>query len=231
MAALAAHQALGNVFEQRLRECANCLVFNYQCEEVTLQQCSRCKVITYCDKQCQKEHWHLVHKQHCKKLAEAKAEEERNTPGLQTSTVSVYSHHPFSKGGMSGDIHEGLILSVGQIITKMRSTRHPACSSFKNEIDSLEQSLIAAQRRIWYIRKVYPRNYIGIPHSELIVPFINFTNNARCFYVNASKRSPFAKLDLWSSLLLFMEQILEKLVLGWGIQYKKGKEKKSLDTK
>ena len=62
MGALAARRAFGNVFDRALRECANCLIFNYRSEEGLLQQCSRCKVTVYCDKQCQEEHWHLVHK-------------------------------------------------------------------------------------------------------------------------------------------------------------------------
>ena len=99
-------------------------------------------------------------------------------------------------------------MSVGKIIAKMRSTRHPACPIFKNEIDTLEKAVSSAQRRIWYTRKVYPPNFNCTPHEELLVPFNDFANYARSFYVKASKKSHFNKLDLWSALLLFSEQIV-----------------------
>ena len=90
----------------------------------------------------------------------------------------------------------------------MRSTRHPACYIYKNEIDTLEKALNSAQRRIWYIRKVYPPNFKCTPHQELLVPFNEFANNNRSFYVKASKKGHFTNLDLWSTLLLFSEQIV-----------------------
>ena len=51
--------------------CVNCKVFNWgQSEEVTtLRKCKQCKMVQYCSESCQKEHWKLVHKKHCKKIA------------------------------------------------------------------------------------------------------------------------------------------------------------------
>ena len=34
-----------------------------------LQRCSRCKTVSYCSPECQKEHWEKHHKQHCKYLS------------------------------------------------------------------------------------------------------------------------------------------------------------------
>ena len=211
----------GSVFDHTLRECANCLIFNWGYEDESLQRCSRCKVLVYCDKQCQQEHWRLVHKHHCKKMAMARTEEERTKPELTPSSVTIYSHHPFPKDGVGGDIYEGLVLSVGQIIAQMRSTRHPACSTFKNDIESLEMAVIMAQRRIWYDRKVYPPNFHNFPYEELLGPFNRFTNNFRMIYVKPSKKKRFAKLDLWSTLLLFTEQI-QLMALVEGPKFKGG---------
>ena len=38
----------------------------------TLLQCGQCKIVSYCSRQCQVEHWHRVHKQQCKYLAKQK---------------------------------------------------------------------------------------------------------------------------------------------------------------
>lgn len=202
------HKAFGNVFDHSLRRCANCLVFNWSSDEAALQQCSRCKVTVYCDRQCQEEHWLLLHREQCKKLVKARRVEERNHPEQQRTSVNIYSHHPFPQDGIPGDNYEGLILSVGRIISKMRSTSHPACSVLKNAITALENSVISAQRRIWYIRKVYPKRFRSFPHEELFVPFNEFLDNNRRYYVKGAKKGLFAKLDLWSSLLLFSEQIV-----------------------
>ena len=57
-----------------MMECANCIVFQWEQPAVgNLQKCSRCKVLQYCSKDCQKEHWMLVHKEQCKQLAKTKA--------------------------------------------------------------------------------------------------------------------------------------------------------------
>lgn len=207
MAAIASQRGFGNVFDHTMKECANCLVFSWSSKEITLQQCSRCKVLVYCDKQCQEEHWHLLHKRHCKKLAEVKAEERRTNPGLKQSSVSIFSHHPFPIDGLPGDIHERLILTLGRIIAKMRSTRHKAYTILKDQIDALECAVISAQRRIWATRKVYPKDFNNYVFEELLVPFNNFVNENQGSYINA-KKSPFAKLDLWASLLLFVEEIV-----------------------
>jgi len=37
-----------------------------------LKRCSKCKLATYCSEQCQKEHWHNTHKNHCKYISKKK---------------------------------------------------------------------------------------------------------------------------------------------------------------
>ena len=61
------------VLPRLLDQCVNCLVFKWgQPEELTtLRKCKQCKVVQYCSESCQKEHWNLVHKKQCKKIASA----------------------------------------------------------------------------------------------------------------------------------------------------------------
>ena len=160
MAIIGVKDSVGHVWDHTLKQCANCLVYGWtQPEDLdTLQQCSRCKVLLYCDKECQKEHWMRVHKQHCKKLTEAKKKERSNVSISGRSAVSIYSHHPFPLEGLSGDLKEGLILVIRRIINKLQSSHHPAFSAFESDIKSLEKSTINAQRRIWCNRKVYPKD-------------------------------------------------------------------------
>jgi len=54
-------------------QCANCLIHSWKEVEdpATLQKCKRCKVIKYCGRECQTEHWLKVHHKHCKYFADA----------------------------------------------------------------------------------------------------------------------------------------------------------------
>ena len=62
---------------KKLGKCANCLLFDWAKSGVAvkLQQCKQCKVLEYCGQACQEEHWKLIHKNHCKKMARAFEEE------------------------------------------------------------------------------------------------------------------------------------------------------------
>ena len=57
-----------------LKTCYNCLNYGWKQtdDKSTIKQCNRCKLAFYCSKQCQKEHWHKLHKKQCKYLAEVK---------------------------------------------------------------------------------------------------------------------------------------------------------------
>jgi len=53
-------------------ECANCLLHGWkQAEDTsTLKKCKNCKVIKYCDVDCQTDHWNRVHKKQCRYFAD-----------------------------------------------------------------------------------------------------------------------------------------------------------------
>ena len=76
------------------QQCANCLVFNWDQpdEPFTFKKCKQCKVLEYCSESCQKEHWRLVHKKHCKNIANQRDEDGSGGDW----PFSIYSHHPFS---------------------------------------------------------------------------------------------------------------------------------------
>ena len=51
-----------------LKYCANCFLYDWP-QAAQNKRCSECKIILYCTKKCQNEHWHKVHKFHCKILS------------------------------------------------------------------------------------------------------------------------------------------------------------------
>ena len=48
-----------------LEMCANC--FQVETDTCKLKHCSRCKQLTYCGPECQREHWKKAHKRSCQK--------------------------------------------------------------------------------------------------------------------------------------------------------------------
>ena len=54
--------------------CYNCNIYRWDqpADQNTIKQCSKCRFISYCSKECQKEHWEKVHKKQCKYLAKEK---------------------------------------------------------------------------------------------------------------------------------------------------------------
>ncbi len=50
-------------------ECASCCVPGHR---AALKDCARCKLVAYCSKSCQTEHWKVIHKKLCVPVAERK---------------------------------------------------------------------------------------------------------------------------------------------------------------
>jgi len=63
-----------NVCFSRAKECHNCqrkhrdLVMKED-DEAVFKRCTGCRLLSYCDQDCQKEHWRKVHRLHCKYLS------------------------------------------------------------------------------------------------------------------------------------------------------------------
>ena len=68
-------------------KCANCKTFNWKQVDPTispLKRCTGCYKIFYCSKECQEEHWHKVHKRHCKYFSGKKPLEESDLHKKET---------------------------------------------------------------------------------------------------------------------------------------------------
>ena len=74
------------------KRCANCDIFGWeQVDPVVspLRRCTGCYKISYCSKECQEEHWHKVHKQHCKYFSGAKSLEGKDLHERDTCTYCI----------------------------------------------------------------------------------------------------------------------------------------------
>ena len=109
-------------------------------------------MIQYCSVDCQKEHWKLVHRRHCTQLASDKKAE--------SGDVNLYSHHPFPINGVEEDVTESLVVAVQQIVSKMRSTRHPLLKVFPAAFKDLEEKMEWNRELIWSGRKTTPKEGI-----------------------------------------------------------------------
>merc|ERR1719319_1897871 len=56
--------------------CANCMLYEWNCDMSKPKQCKKCKKVSYCSRICQLEHWNKVHKKHCKYLAGIKVRDK-----------------------------------------------------------------------------------------------------------------------------------------------------------
>jgi len=117
-----------------------------QADRASLQKCGRCRVVQYCSKSCQEEHWVKVHKSHCKKLSRVQ----------EPVTVSLFSHHPFPLGGLPGDNLEAMVIIIQRILVKMRQEGHPALLCLPREMEQLEKEMANNRGTIWFCRKVFP---------------------------------------------------------------------------
>ena len=126
-----------------LGRCANCILFDWdQPEPAPLKQCSRCKVLQYCGDSCQREHWKVVHKKHCWKLATAK-------DGEGVHLVGIFSHHPFDDAKLPSDPFEALLMLVQKVLLKIESSKQPAFTKVKIQLVQLGEGVKKGLEEIW----------------------------------------------------------------------------------
>merc|ERR1711862_822542 len=57
--------------------CDNCKAYSWHKSKVAIKRnmftCKACKLIYYCSRECQAEHWKKVHRKHCKYMAKQKS--------------------------------------------------------------------------------------------------------------------------------------------------------------
>jgi len=56
--------------------CTNCTLYGWKCDMSKPKRCAACKLVSYCSRICQLEHWNKVHKKHCKYLAGTKVRDK-----------------------------------------------------------------------------------------------------------------------------------------------------------
>ena len=144
---------------RKMRFCANCRIFEWeQVKPESLQKCGRCKLLQYCSTQCQAEHWALVHKAQCKKLAWARQSEE-----VGKEPVGIFSQHPFPDHEaclQSGSVEttEVLVALVQKVLVQIRST-NPALFLQIDQLPQLEVIMMKNRRRIWSDRIWLPEKF------------------------------------------------------------------------
>ena len=159
--------------ELLLNFCNNCDLFNWKQPEnlKTLRKCTRCYAVAYCGKECQEEHWHKVHKKHCKYLGGLKKAEcsEHRKDTCKTCIASdsvgdlVFSHtnpnyvcifehlnwkvvpptfpHPFPLNGHPEDRIEKMVNVAQKVLLKIKVTKNPVYLLQPQQVDKFEKNL------------------------------------------------------------------------------------------
>ena len=123
--------------------CANCLLFNWVQPEVgDLQKCTRCKMLQYCSKECQKEHWMLVHKSQCKKLAEIK-----NFEGFVVETFKItHDAKPV----------ETLLMLLWKTLLRIKNTALFSNIEVRTQLVQLEQDIQESMKETKLTTRTHP---------------------------------------------------------------------------
>ena len=179
-----------------LGHCANCFVFGWK--PAPLEKCSTCKVLQYCSKTCEKEHWKLVHKQHCIKLASAKN-------GEGGDSIGIYSHHPFSDAKLSDDPVEAMVMLVQDILRKIRSSDQPAFTKVQSQLLQLGEAMKDCREEIWAYKKLFPWEVKDYGVSNWFQLF--------CETISI-KDKDLVRQDLWRTLHLVMGRLLHYRLFG-----------------
>ena len=182
--------------------CSNCFLFNWKQPEnrKTLRKCTRCYVVAYCGMECQEEHWHKVHKNHCKYLGGLKkakhSEHIKETcktciksdsvgdlvfSSTNPNYVCIFEHvdwsllpptfpHPFPLHGPPEDRIEKMLNAAQKILLKIKVTENPVYLMQPQQVDDLERDL-------WDMRcKIYLNRICGGDQdSEMRMPIYRGT--------------------------------------------------------
>ena len=187
--------------------CANCIAFGWeQVKPESVQKCGRCKVLQYCSKDCQAEHWDLVHKAHCKKLAMARQSEE-----VGKEPVGVFSQHPFPdpepclESG-STETTEFLVDVIQKVLVRLKST-NPALFLHIDQLPQLEEIMEMNRRQIWVQRKSLPKQAKDFSIEDgCSTEYLLFPKISQIQLNNETSQ------NIWSTLHLVWGRLIEHLV-------------------
>ena len=156
--------------QKRLPEqkCANCVIFGWKQVDPTipLKRCTGCYKISYCSKECQAEHWHKVHRRHCKYLSGKKSLQESDLHNKETCGRCIKQQ---AAGGKVFKENEPTyvclfdpILNSSKVNLCLRDkypmpSREDPSSRFKRIISVLQTVLLKIKVTKQSIFRLYPR--------------------------------------------------------------------------
>ena len=128
-------------------KCANCLVFSWeQPEPSTLRKCKQCKVVQYCSESCQKEHWKLMHKKHCRKIAANRSE----------AGDCVWMGGIFSPIPELLEPKDALVMVTQMILFKMQYNSQSIYSEVSSWLTRFEAKMRQWMVATWGQKKIFP---------------------------------------------------------------------------
>ena len=70
-------ESYADILKDMWDTCYNCEVYDWKCDMKNLKKCMGCKMVVYCSRICQLEHWNKIHRKQCKYLAGTKVHRDR----------------------------------------------------------------------------------------------------------------------------------------------------------
>ena len=190
----------GKVQPWLMDRCVNCKVFNWgQPEELTtLRKCKQCKVVQYCSESCQKEHWMMVHKQQCKKIASVIAfyQEIGDDSGVYNV---ISSHHPFPALELPGNPSVALVMLALKVLSKMQFRNQSVYAKVSSQLAELEVEMTRWMERTWAYKKIFPEKCRLVDLSKIS----NLCKQTSGRMVDEE----LASQDLWSTLHLVLGRL------------------------
>ena len=190
----------GKVLPCLMNKCVNCMAFDWgQPEEpTTLRKCKQCKVVQYCSESCQKEHWNLVHKKQCKKIASAIASFREIGDDIGVSRV-IFSHHPFLASELPGNPESTLMMLALKVLAKMQFSNQSVYTKVSSQLAQLQAEMTEFMATTWAHKKIFPEKFSWFCDVSEIYSLYTKTS------VIADKE--IASHDLWSTLHLVLGRL------------------------
>jgi len=183
-----------------MNKCVNCLVFNWGQPEdpTTLRKCKQCKVVQYCSESCQKEHWNLVHKKQCKKIASAIAFYREIGDDYGVSRA-LFLHHPFPALELQGNPKATLVMLALKVLDEMQFRNQSVYTKVSSKLAQLQAEMTKFMATTWANKKIFPEKFCSFCDVSEI--YFLYTETS----ITADKEL-FGQ-DLWSTLHLVLGRL------------------------
>ena len=99
------------------------------CKAGKLMNCGRCKLVSYCSRECQQEHWHYSHKATCKKTLPG----DRVQGNLIVSRISFAEDRFFKRMVCGNSVAREVLVTVYNALTVFWS-RYDEVSNLEREL-------------------------------------------------------------------------------------------------